>query len=241
MLEDLLDTQVRVLREQAARHDTDDFMNRLAERIAADARKPGRIRNLIGTSVMVPGPDLPDMPAAPEPVTTQVASPAAGPDPAYRRPPGSARPVSRRGFRRRPSPIIPSDPALSAYAVASYVKQLCDVVLRSKDINTLADFAFSYDQTGARTFACRQYTLNQKEKALYWWRFAAGAGDALAAHLLAAHHAAVGQSPDARVWRIHARMLGYSLADLPEPAWRHDDPTEIGSIDEHLLQELSTR
>ncbi|WP_256341507.1 hypothetical protein [Streptomyces sp. TLI_105] len=31
-----------------------------------------------------------------------------------------------------------------------------------------------------------------------------------AAHLLAAHHAAVGQSPDARVWRASAQVLGFT-------------------------------
>ncbi|WP_327310093.1 hypothetical protein OG730_43775 (plasmid) [Streptomyces sp. NBC_01298] len=241
MLEDLLSTQVRTLREQAAHHDTDDFMDRLAARVAAEAKRPGRIRYLSGTPVPVPGLELPGLPTEPEPIATQVSPPPPGPDPALSRPGGPSRPLTRRGFRRRPSPIIPPDPGASQYAVATYVKQLCNAVLRSKEIETLADFAATYDQAGARTFACLQYTLNRREKALYWWRFAAGAGDALAAHLLAAHHAAVGQSPDARVWRVHARMLGYSDNDLPEPAGPRDERTDSEFIDAQLLQELAAR
>ncbi|MFF3584554.1 hypothetical protein [Streptomyces mirabilis] len=71
------------------------------------------------------------------------------------------------------------------------------MVLRSNDIDSLADFAAHYDPRGARTFACLLYTLDRRESALYWWRFAAGREGPLAAHLVAAHHAAVGVSLDA--------------------------------------------
>ncbi|MCZ4103014.1 hypothetical protein [Streptomyces sp. H39-C1] len=49
-------------------------------------------------------------------------------------------------------------------------------------------------------------------------RFAAGAGDELAAHLLAMHHAAVGYTPDARLWRTIARLMKYTPdRHLPRP------------------------
>lgn len=92
------------------------------------------------------------------------------------------------------------------------------MVLRSNDIDSLADFAANYDPRGARTFACLLHTLDRRESALYWWRFAAGGEDPLVAHPLAAHHAAVGVSPDARLWRAQARMLGSSCdRHLPQP------------------------
>lgn len=51
-----------------------------------------------------------------------------------------------------------------------------------------------------------------------WPALAAGAGDELAAHLLAVHHAAVGRSTDARLWRAVARMMGFAAErHLPLP------------------------
>lgn len=90
--------------------------------------------------------------------------------------------------------------------------------LRSGEIDTLAAFAADYDEAGARTFGCLLYSLDKRESALYWWRFAAGAGDPLAAHLLAAHHAAIGPTTEARAWRALAQMLNFtSERHIPEP------------------------
>ncbi|SFT22198.1 hypothetical protein SAMN04487982_110172 [Streptomyces sp. ok210] len=220
MLEDLLAERVRDVREQANRHDTDNFMDRLATRITEDADRPARIQYAGPGSVSGAGAET--EPGDETDAVAQVAPPAKVPNPAFTRPRGSSRPLPRPFTRRRrPTPIIPVDPAVSQVAVIAYVQQLCDNVLRSNDIDTLSDFAAHYDQAGARTFACLLYTLDKRESALYWWRFAAGAGDPLAAHLLAAHHAAVGCSPDARIWRTYAHMLGFTGdRHLPQPV-RH--------------------
>ncbi|WP_326794053.1 hypothetical protein OHA79_52565 (plasmid) [Streptomyces sp. NBC_00841] len=217
MLEDLLAERVRDVQEQASRHDTDNFMNRLAAKITEDAGRPARIRYAGPGSVSGPGGET--EPGDEPSTVAQVAPPAQTPDPTFTRPRGSSRPLPRPCTRRRrPTPIIPDDPAVSQVAVIAYVQQLCDNVLRSNDIDTLTDFAVRYDQAGARTFACLLYTLDKRDSALYWWRFAAGAGDPLAAHLLAAHHAAVGRIPDARIWRTYAHMLGFtSDRHLPQP------------------------
>ncbi|MFB7936939.1 hypothetical protein [Streptomyces sp. NPDC056049] len=221
MLEDLLAKQVRYLREQADRHDTDDFMDRLATRIAEESRRPSRVSYAVTDTVQrraanQTDAEVPDRPAA------QLPPPAPAPrTPTH--PGGPTRPIQRR-VRRRPTPIVASDPAASRFAVLAYIQVLCENVLRSDDIDTLTAFAADYDEAGARTFACLLYSLDRRESALYWWRFAAGAGDPLAAHLLAAHHAAVGQSPDARVWRASAQMLGFTDQHLPQPV-RHS--TEI--------------
>jgi hypothetical protein len=215
MLEDLLAKQVRYLREHADAHDTDDFMDRLATRIAQESRRPARVAYAVTDTLHRHDPDRPDAQADDRP-TAQLPPPAHGPDTTTTHPRGSTRP-GRRRTRRRPGPIIVADPAAAQIAVLAYVKMLCERVLRSDDIETLADFASDYDEAGARTFACLLYGLDRLESALYWWRFAAGAGDPLAAHLLAAHHAAVGQNPDARVWRASARMLGFTDRHLPHP------------------------
>jgi hypothetical protein len=61
--------------------------------------------------------------------------------------------------------------------VVDQVRRVCELVLRSNDIDSLANFAGDYDPRGARTFACLLYTLDRRESALYWWRFAAGGED----------------------------------------------------------------
>ncbi len=131
--------------------------------------------------------------------------------------PTPVRPTPARGHRRRrPTPIL--TPPIPSAAVLAEARRLCNVVLRSEDIDTLGAFAADYDAAGARTFACLLYTLDKWDSALYWWRFAAGAGDELAAHLLAVHHAAVGRTTDARLWRTIARMMGFTPdLHLPVP------------------------
>lgn len=131
--------------------------------------------------------------------------------------PVPVRPAALRGRRRRrPTPLL--DPAVAPAAALVEVRRLCQTVLRSDDVDALGAFAADYDPVGARTFACLLYSLDKWEGALYWWRFAAGAGDELAAHLLAVHHAAVGPWPEARVWRAMARLMGFAFeAHLPVP------------------------
>ncbi|MEV8311834.1 hypothetical protein AB0P36_32030 [Streptomyces flavidovirens] len=196
MIEETLRAEAQVLHDMISTHDTDDFMQRLAVRIAQDAARPPRVQT--GPS---PQPaDEEDEPAGP-----------VAPPPSYKATlQRSTRPRIRRALRRRPTPIITRDPAAHPAAVLDYVRRTCESVLRSDEIDTLLAFDSDYDQAGARTFACLLYTLDRCESALYWWRFAAGAGDPLAAHLLAAHHAGADCVRDARLWRTFARMLGYT-------------------------------
>ncbi|MGV9762080.1 hypothetical protein ACWDUC_40690 [Streptomyces tricolor] len=198
MLEELLRAEAQALHSQYDDHDTADFMHRLAVRIAQDAARPPRVAR----AAIAPPP------AHPAPPTSAPPAPSR---------PTTHKPRTRRGPRRRPTPIVVQDPATTPTALVDHVRRLCETVLRSNDIDSLADFAADYDPRGARTFACLLYTLDRWESALYWWRFAAGAEDPLAAHLLAAHHAAVGISPDARLWRAVARMLGFNDRHLPQP------------------------
>ncbi|MFC4188881.1 MULTISPECIES: hypothetical protein [Streptomyces] len=119
-------------------------MDRLAARIAEDAARPAGFRYAGSGFVDGLGPEAErtdDMETI-----TQIAPPAKTPGPVHSRPRGPARPLSWRGVRRRPTPIIPVDPAVSQTAVITYVRNLCEIVLRSNDVGTLADFASHYDQ-----------------------------------------------------------------------------------------------
>ncbi len=195
MLEDILRAQAQDLNNQLEDHDADAFMHRLAVRIAEDAAslsRPSRCtRHRPGRRGRAPRN------------TAAYAHVAA----AY--PPGGAAPSQ---------PDLPPDPVADPAAVLEHVRGICQQVVSSQEIDSLADFADVYDEAGARTFACLLYTLGRREGALFWWRFAAGAGDPLAAHLLAAYHAAVGTAPDARLWRAFSRLLGFTDRHLPRAA-----------------------
>jgi hypothetical protein len=198
MLDDILHNDAAKIRAEFADHDTDAFTRRLAARIAS------------GSSTAAPTPQDPHVPSDKRPAT----------------PRSQVRPA-RRTFRRRPTPIVTTDPALAPAAVFAEVKRLCDLVLRSRDVDRLEDFAADFDQAGARVFGCLLYVLDRHESGLYWWRFAAGAGDELAAHLLAMHHAAAGCTPHARLWRAIARIMGYTPErHMPRTVRRHGDPPE---------------
>ncbi|MFF1909486.1 hypothetical protein [Kitasatospora sp. NPDC058218] len=197
------------LEREYADHDTEAFTRRLAQRIAEENTNP------------TPEPDW----------ATRTEPPAARPAPL--RPPRPPRPT-RRSLRRRRRRVVlrgvvqpgllPGRPRASADLVGE-LNRLCEDVLRSDQITTLADFADDYDDAGARTFACLLYALDRTDSALYWWGFAAGAGDGLAAHCLAVHHAALGTPTDARVWRTYARLVGFNPNHhLPRPVRAGTEP-----------------
>ncbi|MCC3655794.1 hypothetical protein LIX60_30910 [Streptomyces sp. S07_1.15] len=118
--------------------------------------------------------------------------------------------------RRLPDPCPPPGSTAAAELIGELLS-LCDTILGS-GMDRLAAFAADYDEAGARVFACLLYAQERRESALYWWRFAAGAGDVLAAHCLAVHHAAVGTNTDARIWRLMSRYMGFNPDHhLPRP------------------------
>ncbi|MFH8371435.1 hypothetical protein [Streptomyces sp. NPDC018031] len=216
---ELLARQAEAIRAQTLRHSTEDFMQRLAARIGSEARRPARVQYASAGPAADADLPLPEESAE----ITQLAPPTAGPAPRTARPVGRPQPRTR-SRRRRPTPINTFDPRVSQYLAFGYVSELCSTVLRSAEIDTLAAFAADYDEAGARTFGCLLYSLDKRESATYWWRFAAGAGDALAAHLLAAHHAAIGPNADSRAWEAFSRMLGFRPdLHVPQPVRHRTD------------------
>ncbi len=187
-IEDILQAETDLLDKAFAHHDTSEFTRALADYV-------GEWFDRVGVA------------ATPRHV---YARPAAERGPAPSRP--------RRATAGLSSRALPAPPEPSAREVSGHLMQLCVSVLQSDEIDTLADFATEYDDAGARTFGCLLYSLNRKAAALFWWRFAAGAGDELAAHCLAVHHAAVGRSTDARIWRWTARAMGFAPErHIPSP------------------------
>ncbi|MFE6157432.1 hypothetical protein ACFQ7F_00725 [Streptomyces sp. NPDC056486] len=198
MIEDVLRAEAQVLHDMVSTHDTEDFIRRLKQRIEDTPPRTARVQSSYR---------LAPVPARNAPPTQNGATPPTRP------------PATPRLRRRRPTPIMPSDPHVQGSAVLDYVRRLCTTLLRASDFTALiAAFDQTYDAAGARTFACLQYTRSRNETALYWWRFAAGGGDPLAAHLLAAHHSAHGSLSDARSWHAFSRYLGYNpIRHLPTP------------------------
>jgi hypothetical protein len=224
---ELLARQAETIRAQVTLHSTEHFMQRLAARLASEAKRPTRVQYASAWATA----DADTLYPEEIPEVTQLAPPTAGPSPRTARPNG--RPRSRR---RRPTPINPYDLKASQYLAFCYVTELCSTILRSTEIDTLDAFAADYDEAGARTFGCLLYSLDKRESATYWWRFAAGAGDALAAHLLAAHHAATGPNADSRAWSAFSRMLGFKPdRHVPQPV---RDRTELAP---HFARDIPVR
>ncbi|MFF9593878.1 hypothetical protein ACF1FX_32620 [Streptomyces sp. NPDC014646] len=198
MLEETLRAEAQVLHDMLSAHDTDDFMNRLSARIEEHAARPPRVQ---------------DDPTRSAPVDT-CTPPSFNPQ-RHR----STRPAIRRGLRRRPLPVVTRNPADQPTATLNHLRHLCESILGAENAAALmAAFDLDYDATGACTFACLLYILGRRDSALYWWRFAAGAESALAAHVLALYHAANGPLPEARIWRAHSRLLGFAADQhLPPP------------------------
>ncbi|MFD5728966.1 hypothetical protein ACFWMT_23085 [Streptomyces sp. NPDC058368] len=196
MLEETLRAEAQVMRDMLSTHDTDDFMRRLAARIEQTPTRSQRVKTAPPNATA----------AAPPSFDTQ--------------PQGSSRPAARKGVRRRrPLPFVTSDPADRPAAALDHVRRLCETLLCAEGAATLMEaFDRDYDATGACAFACFLFIFGREDSALYWWRYAAGADDALSAHVLATYYAATGPLSAARAWCAYARFLGYTAEKhLPAP------------------------
>lgn len=60
------------------------------------------------------------------------------------------------------------------------------------------------DDDGALRFACLLFLVDEREGARFWWGFAAGAGNAIAAQCLHLYHLARGELRDADHWALQA-------------------------------------
>ncbi|MFJ7423826.1 RNA polymerase sigma factor [Streptomyces uncialis] len=152
MLEHILRTQAQLLHEQFDNHDTDDFMRRLAARIAQESARANQAADNGGTPTPAP-PSLPRPPAPSQP--GHDARQATAPP----RTPG------RRTPRHHRPPVTVTDRSTGPATVFRHIRGLCEAVLQSEDIDTLNAFAEDYDQAGARTFACLLYLTNRRESA----------------------------------------------------------------------------
>ncbi|WP_217144922.1 hypothetical protein [Streptomyces sp. AC627_RSS907] len=83
------------------------------------------------------------------------------------------------------------------------------------------------DADGALHFACILSLAQEPDSALWWWQFAAGAGNATAAYCLHLHHLLRGELRDADHWAHQALDLDSDLhltPATPGPARRLDHP-----------------
>ncbi|MDX2836999.1 hypothetical protein ACH3XX_44025 [Streptomyces scabiei] len=99
---------------------------------------------------------------------------------------------------------------------ASTLQALCRAMLRDDEAaEHLARIADSpTDPEGAVRFGCLLDLAKKPDGALWWWQFAAGAGNATAAYCLYLFHTRRGDLRDAAHWWYQHRALGPDL-DLP--------------------------
>ncbi len=104
------------------------------------------------------------------------------------------------------------------------LQALCRHLLRSDDASEhLARIADSpVDPEGALHFGCLLDLAKKPDGALWWWQFAAGAGNATAAYCLYLFHTRRGDLRDADHWWHQHVVLGPRDDDfVPPPAWTH--------------------
>ncbi|MFD9813471.1 hypothetical protein [Streptomyces sp. NPDC059080] len=121
--------------------------------------------------------------------------------------------VRREAAAPRPAPgrRLPAPVMLTAHDRAGAdLRALCTQALhRSDAADLLAKLANSrrIDPDGALHFGCLLHLAGCPEGAQFWWQFAAGAGNAAAAHCLHLLHLTRGELRDAAHWADQAAAL----------------------------------
>ncbi|MEV7177780.1 hypothetical protein [Kitasatospora sp. NPDC093679] len=126
--------------------------------------------------------------------------------PAAPRPAGNGRPA-RRG-------VTEAAGAAGRAELRRDLQHLCVAVASEASPDALASFIETCDETAALAFGCLLYGLGNRPAAEFWWGFAHGAEDKLAAHLLAVHHAGSGHAAEADLWKHQAQEL--EVEQLPD-------------------------
>ncbi|MGW3421532.1 hypothetical protein [Streptomyces phaeochromogenes] len=80
------------------------------------------------------------------------------------------------------------------------------------------------DVEGALHFACLLSLAQEPEEAMWWWQFAAGAGNATAAYCLYLLHLSRGELRDAEHWVSQALASDDRIDFIPPPSWAHQLP-----------------
>ncbi|MDG5808578.1 hypothetical protein P9869_39225 [Streptomyces ossamyceticus] len=115
-------------------------------------------------------------------------------------------------------PPTPSrhDPARLEHA-ANTLQSLCRAMLGESDVTEhMASIADSpTDAEGALRFGCLLDLARKPDGALWWWQFAAGAGNATAAYCLYLLHSRRGERREAAHWWYQHRALAPEGLDLP--------------------------
>ncbi|MFI0260282.1 hypothetical protein ACH4OW_14770 [Streptomyces sp. NPDC017056] len=128
--------------------------------------------------------------------------------------PAPSRPTpSRPGRGNGPSILRP--PVHSEWEL----QRLCEDAVTVPEVRALLErFLIDFDPCGARVFACLLYLADRADHALFWWRFASGAEDGLAAYCMALHSSAVGEKRQLSTWTRYIRDLAFDPArHWPQP------------------------
>lgn len=89
------------------------------------------------------------------------------------------------------------------------LRVLCEVVVtRPRSLDHLGRFLDTRlpEPDGARVLGCLLFLAGCEDSARFWWQYAAGAGDPIAAYSLCLHHRAAGELEDADWWRQHTHL-----------------------------------
>lgn len=143
--------------------------------------------------------------------------------------PGPARPA-RRGATGAPPDQGRVEPPVFSHE--EELLRLCEDTVTTPDVKALLEqFLADFEPSGARVFACLLYLAGHAEQALFWWRFASGGEDGLAAHCLILHSRATRAVRMVRTWTMYARASHFD----PELHWPQPDRRWNTPLDAHRI------
>jgi TPR repeat protein len=129
------------------------------------------------------------------------------------------------------------DPARLEHA-AVRLQVLCRHLLGDGASEHLARIADSpADAEGALRFGCLLDLARKPDGALWWWQFAAGAGNVTAAYCLHLLHTRRGDLRDAAHWWYQHRALGPDDLDLP-PSQTYGGPDTSAGVLQQAVDRL---
>ncbi len=120
------------------------------------------------------------------------------------------------------------------------LQTLCrDLLLGDEASTHLARIAESpTDAEGALHFGCLLHLAGKPDGALWWWQFAAGAGNATAAYCLHLFHTCRGDLRDAHHWWHQHHALGPNDNFVPPPTWIHSNVDTTSDVLRQAVKRL---
>lgn len=130
--------------------------------------------------------------------------------------------------------------ATKADRAASHLRSVvCNLLDHADARDHLARFIDDLtDIEGAVHFACVLSFAQEPEEAIWWWQFAASAGNPTAAYCLYLLYLSRGDLRDAEHWMSQVLTPGNRIDVMPPPSWTHELPDSRSAVFREAVRHL---